>query len=116
MFNDSNVHLTNLQKKYLKALKKHSMTLEPPLRSEITTRNIKKGIYKWKDRTSTSPFHRHLGHYKALLVLDGREKNELYTKHTNQLIEIHSKIINACIKLGQPLQCWLKSNTIMIEK
>ena len=56
-----------------------------------------------------------LGHYKALLISDGREKNEQYTKKTNQIIEMHSTIINACIKLGQPLQRWLKYNATMIE-
>ena len=82
-FDDSNLHLTKLQQQYLKALKKHSGTLEYLLRNEITTSNIKKIFSKSKEKTSTSPSHRHLGHYKAL-VSDEREKNELYTKQTNQ--------------------------------
>ena len=115
-YDDSNIDLTHLQKQYLKALKKRSGKLASPLRNEISTKDIRKGFSKWKERTSTSPSQRHLGHYKALLVSDGRENNEIYTQQTNQLIEIHSTIINACIKLGQPLQRWLKSNAIMIEK
>ena len=41
-FYGSNLHLTNLQKQYLKALKGHSGTLESPLRNEITTSDINK--------------------------------------------------------------------------
>ena len=103
-FDDSNLNLTHLQKKYLKALKKRSGKLLSPLRNKISTNDIKKGFSKLKEIISTSPYQRHLSHYKALIVSDGREKNELYTKHTNQLIEIHSTIINACTHLGQPLQ------------
>ena len=72
-FDDSNLHLTNLQKQYLKALKKHNGTLESPLRNEITASDINKVFSKWKERTSTSPSHRRLCHYKALLVSDGRD-------------------------------------------
>ena len=37
---------------------------------------MKQGFSKWKESTSTSPSYRHLGHYKALLVSDGRDNNE----------------------------------------
>ena len=41
-YDDSNIHLTHLQKQYLKALKKSSGKLESPLRNEIFTNDIKK--------------------------------------------------------------------------
>ena len=31
---------------------------------------IKDGYKKWKEKTSTSPSNRHLGHYKSLLAAD----------------------------------------------
>ena len=39
----------------------------------ISANQIKKGFKQWKERTSTSPSNRHPGHYKSLLVADGKK-------------------------------------------
>ena len=40
----------------------------------INVSEIKKGFKRWKEKTSTSPSNRHLGHYKSLLAADGKSK------------------------------------------
>ena len=40
------------------------------------SKEMKQGFSKWKEAISTSPSHRHLGHYKVLLVSDGRDNDE----------------------------------------
>jgi hypothetical protein len=37
------------------------------INSEITGKDVLRGFRGWKERTSTSPSGRHLGHYKALI-------------------------------------------------
>jgi hypothetical protein len=40
----------------------------PEIPTLITTAELIEGIKKWKERTSTSPSGRHLGHLKAMLA------------------------------------------------
>ena len=60
----------------MKDLRKHKGELKSKIESSISIDEMKKGFSKWKEATSTSLSHRHLGHYKALLVSDGRDNDE----------------------------------------
>ena len=115
-FNYETIQTTLLQKQYLKDLRKHKGDLNSKIKSSISIDEMKKGFSKWKEVTSTSPSHRHLGHYKALLVSDGRDNDKEINNNTQRTLEIHNTLINACIYLGTPLNRWLKSIAVMIEK
>ena len=46
----------------------------PKISSTITQHEFIIGMRKWKERTSTSPSSRHLGHYRVLGLSETREK------------------------------------------
>ena len=71
---------------------------------------------KWKERTTTSPSGRHLGHYKALTVSDGEDNNEVMKALSFEMLSSYNVIINAALALGTPLQRWEQSIVLMIEK
>ena len=77
---------------------------------------MKHAFSKWKKATSTSPSNRHLGHYKALLVSNGRDNDKEINSNNQKTLEIHNILITACIYLGTPLNRWLTSIAVMIEK
>jgi hypothetical protein len=41
---------------------------------DITFEEFKAGLLKWKERTTTSPSGRHLGHYKIMMSLNVSDK------------------------------------------
>ena len=84
-----------LQKQYLQALRKHKGELKSNIESYISIDEMKQGFSKWKESTSTSPSHRYLGHYKALLVSDGRDKDVEIKSNTQKTLEIHNTLIKA---------------------
>ena len=75
-FNYESIQTTLLQTQYLQDLRKHKGGLKSKIESSISIDEMKKRFLKWKEATSTSPSHRHLGHYTALLVFDGRDNDE----------------------------------------
>ena len=115
-FDYSSLDLTKLQISYIKELKKHSGILRSPISNNISIENMKKGFQKWKETTSISPSNRHLGHYKALLVSDGLDYNEIHQQKSSDILHIHITLLNAFIFLGIPLDKWLIYIAIMIEK
>lgn len=57
----------------------------------ITDQEFSQGIKRWKERTSTSPSGRHLGHYHAQILPQMGEEPE---KVTSTFIQIHVTILN----------------------
>ena len=58
-----------------------------PIDTVFTTNDVKYGIRKWKEKSSTSPLGRHLGHYKALI-------------QDETLLNCITKFLNIVIKKG----------------
>ena len=71
---------------------------------------------KWKERTTTSPSGRHLGHYKALSVSDGEDKNEVMKAFSLEILLAYNVIINTASALGTPLHRCEQSIVLMIKK
>ena len=61
-------------KLYLQNLKRKKAKGTINNKGTISLKEFKQGYNKWKERTTTSPPRRHLGHYYALLAHDGEEK------------------------------------------
>ena len=40
----------------------------PPISTSISTKDVSRGFKLWKEKTTTSPSGRHIGHYKALAL------------------------------------------------
>ena len=73
---------------------------------------------RWKETTSTSPSGCHLGHWHALITLDGLEKDEASndTMLESKIMDIHKIILNASIASGIPLDHWRLVHSNMIAK
>ena len=52
----------------------------------IPIKEFKQGYRKWKERTTTSPSGRHLGHYHALFAPDGEEKESNFSEKCGKYI------------------------------
>lgn len=103
--------------------------------SLLSTSDFTQKLRTWKEKTSTSPSHRHLGLYRALL----KGKNPTLTPlshprnpykritiadsnldpepdHGELLFQTMTQIINTCVQHGHVLQRWKKINNVMLEK
>ena len=108
--------LTTLQQLYFKEMKKTEQPLIKKVKNKISLDEMKYAFTKWKERTTTSPSGRHLGHYKALTVSDGEDLNEGLKAFSLKMLSAYNVIINAALKLGTPLHRWEQSIVLMIEK
>jgi hypothetical protein len=75
------------------------------------------GIFKgWKERTSTSPSGRHLGHYKSTLAPDGINHDTEEEKPGDKIFNLYVKIMNLAINEGYSLTRWQTVVSTLIEK
>ena len=81
----------------------------------ISVDQIKQEFQQWKERTSTSPSNLHLGHYKSLLVTDGKHKDD-NEDISNTIWNIIVTLINAALLTSISLSRWIKVVSIMIEE
>ena len=75
-----------------------------------------RGFKKWKENTTTFPSTRHLGHYKSFLVYDRQDNDPDHCSFNHHILQTINTIINETIESENPLQHWLSSIVIMIEK
>ena len=108
--------LSKLQKLYFNNLQKTSGTLTSPLSPHISIEDMTTAFRKWKEITTTSPSHRHLGHYKSFLVLDSDDAKPEHIAFDNTILQTINTICNATIVSGVPLTRWITSLVVMIEK
>ncbi len=73
----------------------------PKIDANISMEDFTQGIKKWKERTTTSPSGRHLGHLHVLLAPDGVIDPEKDSKPTadiaKKLLQVHLRMINIAI-------------------
>jgi hypothetical protein len=74
-----------------------------PIETVFTTDDVTYGIRKWKEKTSTSPSGRHLGHHKAII-------------QDKTLLNCMTTFLNIVIKKGLMIHRWCNAVTVMIEK
>ena len=97
-------------------MKKIEQPLIKKVKNKISLDEMTYAFTKWKERTTTSPSGRHLGHYKALTVSDGEDKNEVMKAFSLEILSVYNVIINAALALGTPLHRCEQSIVLMIEK
>ena len=74
------------------------------------------GFRKWKEGTTTSPSHRHLGHYKSFLVSESNDTKSEHISFEKVILQTVNTILNATIAYAVPLTRYLTSLVVMIEK
>lgn len=82
----------------------------------ITMSQLIRRLRKWKERTSTSPSGRHLGHYKSLLPPNKFSMNEYEVSHAGIILKVHLNLLNFCAVSGYSLSRWSKIVTTIIPK
>ena len=88
-------------------------TQTPQIATLITDQEFRQGIKRWKERTSTSPSGRHLGHYHAQILPRMGEESE---NVTTTFVNIHVTILNLATKQKIVLPRWKEVNTICLPK
>jgi Reverse transcriptase (RNA-dependent DNA polymerase) len=83
---------------------------------EISFDEFKTALDKWRERTTTSPSGRHLGHYKLIIRLKICDETNENIDISDILLKTYYFIAMTAIKLGQPLERWTEITTCMIEK
>ena len=82
----TNLPLSKIQKCYFTNLQKASGSPASPLYPHISVEDMTSGFRKWKESTTTSPSHRHLGHYKSFLVSDSNDENPEHIAFGNTIL------------------------------
>ena len=97
--------LQSTMKPQTKPTIKHSFPENTPSEINITldSEDYIKMFSKWKEKTTTSPSGRHLGHYKAIL-------------QEPDLIQYHCIMASLPLTYGFTPKRWTKAIQIMLEK
>jgi Reverse transcriptase (RNA-dependent DNA polymerase) len=88
----------------------------PSIPVDISFEEFCAAFNKWKERTTTSPSGRHLGHYKLLLKLNVIDEDNNQISLSSQLLNLYYQITIISARLGQTLERWSTVSTCMIEK
>ena len=91
---------TKLQQLHFTEMKKTEQSLIKKVKNKISLNEMTYAFTKWKKRTSAPPSRRHLGHYTALTVPDGEDKNEAMKVFSLEMLSSYKVIINAALALG----------------
>lgn len=86
------------------------------INDEITFEEFWQAIKKWNKQTTTSPSGRHLGHYKALLVKDGKEYDDDNPDPSDRIKGVIYRVAMCALLSRNTLERWTKVTTAMIEK
>lgn len=76
---------------------------EQPIEQEVTEEDILYGFKSWKEKTSTSPSGRHLGHYRSLI-------------QDETLLTCLTQFMNIAIRSGISISRWSEAINVLIEK
>jgi hypothetical protein len=83
---------------------------------DVTFEEYCKGFRVWRERTSTSPSGRHLGHYKLLLRLPVYDTANPDINISTRLLYLYYQVAMTAAHIGQPLARWCNVSTMMIQK
>jgi hypothetical protein len=110
-----NEDLTEATKKILELMKRVSP--EGAITDEITADDLRQLYAKWRETTSTSPSGLHLGHKKALLLMEKTEPSEDgKLTLSQQFFELKATFLNLAIRHGHVYKRWRTIVNATIEK
>jgi hypothetical protein len=78
----------------------------------ITYDDFKDALKCWKEKTSTSPSGRHLGHYISLMTKIGDDTDAI----GETILQLHHKMLKIAQYRRRPYARWKKETEVMLEK
>ena len=110
------IPLTKVTKRYLESLTRNKEIIKSFQQHTIPLDEYKKGFRNWKEKTTTSPSGRHLGHHHSLLTPDGVQYSEEKEDFSERMWKLHHNITSITLLNARPLRRWLVSIVILIPK
>jgi hypothetical protein len=99
----------------LTSMRRHSKELE----IETTTKKMMNKYKRWKERTSTSPSGRHLGHFHALsrpLKAKDKKDRDILEGIRQEIIELHALMLQTAYDNEHVYKRWEYILTCMLGK
>ena len=97
-------------------LQKQYWSLQSPLLHTILINDVTQDFQKLREFTRTSPYVRHLGHYKCITFKDCNKNDRTLTKYNLEILQIYIILMNATLVPDIPLKQWVTSIVIIIPK
>ena len=97
-------------------LQKQYWSLQSPLLHTILINDVTQDFQKLREFTRTSPYVRHLGHYKCITFKDCNKNDRTLTKYNLEILQIYIILMNATLVPDTPLKQWVTSIVIIIPK
>ncbi len=92
----------------------------PAIDATISMEDFVSGIKRWKERTTTSPSGRHLGHLHVLIapnrVIDPEHDGEPTQDIAKKLLTVHLRMMNMAVLWGYPPRRWRNVTMFVLEK
>ena len=85
----------------------------PQIKTLLTPHDFRQSVQNWKERTSTSPSGRHLGHYHAQILPQLPSEKEDLSVH---FLYLHVTLLNLATQRNIIFPRWQQVNTICLPK
>ena len=100
----------------MKNLKQNKTIVNSPTNTTIHYKEYVEGFRNWKEKTTTSPSGKHLGHHKCLLKPDGNQYSKEELDFGEIMMRLHHTITPIALLNASPLIRWLTSIVLLLPK
>ena len=114
--NLSQLNLSPTTQLYMKKLKQNKKNVNLPTNTTIPYKEYVEGFKNWKEKTTTSPSRRHLGHQKCLLKPYGNQYSTEEPDFGKIMMKLHHTITITALLNASPLHRWLTSIVLLLPK
>ena len=101
--NLSQLDLSPTTQLYMKKLKQNKKIVNLPTNTTIPYKEYVEGFKNWKEKTTTSPSRRHLGHHKCLLKPDCNQYSKEEPDFGEKMMKLYQPITPTALLNTSPL-------------
>ena len=98
----------------MKNLNQKNKIIKSSTNTTIPYKEYVEGFKNWKEKTTTSPSGRHLGHHKILLQPDETQYWKEETDIGEKMMKLHYTITSTALLNVSPLHRWLTSIVLLL--
>ena len=114
--NLTQLYLSPTTQLYMEKLKQNKTIVNSSTNTTIPYKEYVEGFNNWKEKTTTSPSGRHLGHHKCLLKPDGNQYSKEEPDFGERMMKLHHTITTTSLFNASPLHRWLTSIVLLLPK